>query len=71
MATFQHCSTGRPGWMGRLTRHRNGVVRGESETVQDGFGGVGAGAVVAMSALGVAFSNVSAAEEPTLAPRAR
>jgi hypothetical protein len=30
--------------------------------------GVGAGAVVAMGALGVAFSNVSAAEEPTPAP---
>lgn len=30
--------------------------------------GVGAGAVIAMSALGVAFSNVSAAEEPTPAP---
>jgi hypothetical protein len=30
--------------------------------------GVGAGATIAMSALGVAFSNVSAAEEPTPAP---
>ena len=30
--------------------------------------GAGAGAVMAMSALGVAFSNVSAAEEPTPAP---
>ncbi|GFG51526.1 hypothetical protein MAGR_29670 [Mycolicibacterium agri] len=30
--------------------------------------GVGAGAVVAMGALGVAFSDVSAAEEPTPVP---
>ena len=30
--------------------------------------GVGAGAVIAMGALGVAFSNVSAAEEPEPAP---
>ena len=30
--------------------------------------GIGAGAVIAMGALGVAFSDVSAAEEPTPAP---
>jgi hypothetical protein len=30
--------------------------------------GVGAGALIAMGAFGVAFSNVSAAEEPTPAP---
>lgn len=30
--------------------------------------GIGAGAVIAMGALGIAFSDVSAAEEPTPAP---
>ena len=52
LVTLLHCSA----------RHRNGVVRGEIEAVQIGVGRGWCCAVIAMGALGLAFSDIGAAQ---------
>ena len=58
----------RPGWTGRLTKTEMEWSEVKSNKFRLVSAAIGAGAVLAMGGFGVAFSEVSAAEEPTPAP---